>query len=311
MSRADAIGAAYLHRGVALHHRPEAALLARARPGRGTRSRRSAWRSRSRATLFDERVVTYWWIIVGALIGGVGGAIGARRVKMTAMPQMVALFNGLGGGAAALVALADYHDTVGLAGHVETKIIISILFSAVVGSVSFAGSMIAFGKLQDIVTGNPVTVPGQRLVTGAHLRCDPGRVRLTSRPAHESQALLVGHLRRLSHPRRADGDGDRRRRHARRHLAPERVHRPGNGVDGLRPLEQRPHHLGHPRRSVGQPAHPDDGQGDEPVARQHGVRRVRHGRQRRGRGGPAAATAASAQRAPTTSPSCWRTPAGS
>ena len=91
------------------------------------------------ATLFDDRVVTYWWIILGALIGGVGGAIGAQRVKMTAMPQMVALFNGLGGGAAALVALSDYHETVGLAGHVETKIIISILFSAVVGSVSFSG----------------------------------------------------------------------------------------------------------------------------------------------------------------------------
>ena len=117
------------------------------------------------AVLFDDRVVTYWWIIVGALIGGVGGAVGARRVKMTAMPQMVALFNGFGGGAAALVAFADYHDTIGAPGHVAGKIIVSILFSAVVGSVSFAGSMIAFGKLQDLVTGNPVTVPGQKAVT--------------------------------------------------------------------------------------------------------------------------------------------------
>ena len=68
------------------------------------------------ATLFDERVLSYQWIALGAVIGGVGGAIGARKVKMTAMPQMVALFNGFGGGAAALVALADYHDTVGLPG---------------------------------------------------------------------------------------------------------------------------------------------------------------------------------------------------
>ena len=107
------------------------------------------------ATLFDERVLSYEWIVLGSLIGGIGGAIGARKVKMTAMPQMVALFNGFGGGAAALVAFADYHDTVGAPGHVAAKIIISILFSAVVGSVSFAGSMIAFGKLQDIITGNP------------------------------------------------------------------------------------------------------------------------------------------------------------
>jgi len=82
------------------------------------------------ATLFDQRVLSYQWIVLGAVIGGVGGAIGARKVKMTAMPQMVALFNGFGGGAAALVALADYHDTVGLPGHVEGKIIASILFSA-------------------------------------------------------------------------------------------------------------------------------------------------------------------------------------
>ena len=119
------------------------------------------------ATLFDERVVSYGWIAVGAVIGGGAGAIGARKVKMTAMPQMVALFNGLGGGAAALVAFADYHDTVGAPGSIQAKIIVSILFSAVVGSISFSGSMIAFGKLQEVISGSPVTLPGQRVVTGA------------------------------------------------------------------------------------------------------------------------------------------------
>jgi NAD(P) transhydrogenase subunit beta len=118
------------------------------------------------ATLVDERVLTYGWIALGAVIGGVGGAVGARKVKMTAMPQMVALFNGFGGGAAALVAFADYHDTVGLPGHVAGKIIVSILFSSAVGAISFSGSMIAFGKLQDVITGSPVVVPGQRIVTG-------------------------------------------------------------------------------------------------------------------------------------------------
>jgi proton-translocating NAD(P)+ transhydrogenase subunit beta len=119
------------------------------------------------ATLFDERVLSYGWIAVGAVIGGGAGAIGARKVKMTAMPQMVALFNGFGGGAAALVALADYHDSVGAPGNVPAKIIVSILFSAIVGSVSFSGSMIAFGKLQEVITGSPATLPGQRLITGA------------------------------------------------------------------------------------------------------------------------------------------------
>jgi NAD(P) transhydrogenase subunit beta len=190
MSRADAIGAAYLVAAslfiVGLKR------LSSPRTARsGNQIAAIGMAIAIGATLFDERIDTYVWIVVGALIGGVGGAIGARRVKMTAMPQMVALFNGFGGGAAALVALADYHDTVGLPGHVEARIIVSILFSAVVGSVSFAGSMIAFGKLQDLVTGNPVTVPGQKVVTaGIFLVILAGSLYLGT--GHESQALLVG-----------------------------------------------------------------------------------------------------------------------
>jgi NAD(P) transhydrogenase subunit beta len=142
------------------------------------------------ATLFDERVLSYQWIALGAVIGGVGGAIGARKVKMTAMPQMVALFNGFGGGAAALVALADYHDTVSLPGHVPAKIIVSILFSAVVGSISFAGSMIAFGKLQEAITGSPVVLPGQRVIT-AGLAGVVLVLCVVLGTGHESQALLA------------------------------------------------------------------------------------------------------------------------
>jgi H+-translocating NAD(P) transhydrogenase subunit beta len=142
------------------------------------------------ATLFDERVLSYQWIALGAVIGGVGGAIGARKVKMTAMPQMVALFNGFGGGAAALVALADYHDTVSLPGHVPAKIIISILFSSVVGSVSFAGSMIAFGKLQEVISGSPVVLPGQRVIT-AGLAGVVLVFCVILGTGHESQALLA------------------------------------------------------------------------------------------------------------------------
>ena len=149
MSRADAIGAAYLIAASLFIIGLKRLSSPADGPVAATRSRLSAWRSRSSAMLFDHRVVTYGGSSSAPSSAAIGGAIGARRVKMTAMPQMVALFNGFGGGAAALVALADYHDTVGAPGHVEAKIIVSILFSAVVGSVSFAGSMIAFGKLQD------------------------------------------------------------------------------------------------------------------------------------------------------------------
>jgi NAD(P) transhydrogenase subunit beta len=163
MSRADAIGAAYLIcASLFIIGLKRLSSPATARSGNQVAAVGMA--IAIAATLFDERVVSFEWIILGSLVGGIGGAIGAQRVKMTAMPQMVALFNGFGGGAAALIAFADYHDTVGAQGHVETKIIISILFSAVVGSVSFAGSMVAFGKLQELITGSPVTMPGQKLV---------------------------------------------------------------------------------------------------------------------------------------------------
>ncbi len=88
------------------------------------------------------------------------GVVGARTVKMTAMPQMVALFNGVGGGAAALVALAEFHIATGdLAG----EEIVSIVLSALIGSISFAGSMIAFGKLQELLSGRPIVFPGQNV----------------------------------------------------------------------------------------------------------------------------------------------------
>jgi H+-translocating NAD(P) transhydrogenase subunit beta len=146
------------------------------------------------ATLFDPRVTAhpsgYAWIAIGAAVGGIGGAVGARMVKMTAMPQMVALFNGLGGGAAALVAFSDYHTTVGEPGHVPAKIITSILFSAAVGSISFSGSMIAFGKLQDLIGGAPYTLPGQRLITGG-LAAVVLALALYLGTGHENQGLLV------------------------------------------------------------------------------------------------------------------------
>jgi NAD(P) transhydrogenase subunit beta len=112
-------------------------------------------------TLALEGIGNWWLIVVGAAIGSVVGLVGARTVKMTAMPQMVALFNGVGGGAAALVALAEFHRGVGDLGTDET---VSIVLSALIGSISFAGSIVAFAKLQELLSGRPIVFPGQNVV---------------------------------------------------------------------------------------------------------------------------------------------------
>src|SRR5579884_605984 len=111
---------------------------------------------------------TSWWaIVVSMLIGGGFGAVAARKVKMTAMPQMVALFNGVGGGAAALIALAELHRILPEPGAPQVDISIAIVLSALIGSISFAGSMVAFAKLQELIGGRPITYVGQQFVNGA------------------------------------------------------------------------------------------------------------------------------------------------
>jgi len=88
--------------------------------------------------------------------------VAARKVRMTAMPQMVALFNGVGGGAAALISLAEFHNLVPDPGTLQTDISLSIMLSAIIGSISFAGSMIAFAKLQELIGGRPIVYPLQQ-----------------------------------------------------------------------------------------------------------------------------------------------------
>ncbi len=115
-------------------------------------------------TFAQDSIVSYWEISLGMVIGGGFGAVAARRVKMTAMPQMVALFNGVGGGAAALVSWAEFHNKAPAPGSLKLDISIAIMLSALIGSISFAGSMVAFAKLQDLIHGRPITYPGQQLV---------------------------------------------------------------------------------------------------------------------------------------------------
>jgi len=111
----------------------------------------------------DEVVTGWWWMAVGIAIGSVIGVVGARTVKMTAMPQMVALFNGVGGGAAALISLVEFHGVWANVGDVGAELGISTVCSAMIGSVSFAGSMVAFAKLQELISGRPITYAGQKV----------------------------------------------------------------------------------------------------------------------------------------------------
>jgi len=101
---------------------------------------------------------------VGVAIGSVIGTVGARRVHMTAMPQMVALFNGVGGGAAALVAVSELLKLAGARPDFQTGF--PSVFAIVIGGISFAGSALAFAKLQELMTGTPITYPGQQVVNG-------------------------------------------------------------------------------------------------------------------------------------------------
>jgi proton-translocating NAD(P)+ transhydrogenase subunit beta len=114
-------------------------------------------------TLAREGLEGYGLMAIAMAIGAVVGAVGARRVKMTAMPQMVALFNGVGGGAAALIALSEFHNLAPEPGRIGNDETVAILLSALIGSVSFAGSMVAFAKLQDLVSGRPIVYPGQKI----------------------------------------------------------------------------------------------------------------------------------------------------
>jgi len=117
------------------------------------------------ATLLDEQIVTFQWIIVGVIVGGLIGLLMARLVKMTAMPQMVAVFNGFGGLASGLVAAAEFLAVSGGAAP-PLDASISIMAGTLIGAVTFSGSLIAFGKLQGVVTEKPVTYAGQQIVNG-------------------------------------------------------------------------------------------------------------------------------------------------
>lgn len=109
-------------------------------------------------TLIEHDVMDWRWIAVGIILGSLIGAVAARTVKMTSMPEMVGIFNGFGGGASALVAVAEFFRLQS-AGMLPVGEGATIMLSVLIGGVTFSGSFIAFGKLSGWISGNPVTFP--------------------------------------------------------------------------------------------------------------------------------------------------------
>jgi NAD(P) transhydrogenase subunit beta len=142
------------------------------------------------ATLLIPSVGNYGLIALGIAIGTAIGVPAARNVKMTAMPQMVALFNGVGGGAVALISWAEYRHSLEVGGNPELDTLIPILFAAIIGSISFWGSNIAFGKLQDILPQKPVSVPGQQVLNAVVLVVAVGSAAAIA-AGSESQPLFI------------------------------------------------------------------------------------------------------------------------
>ena len=133
----------------------------------------------------------YKWLAPAMAIGAVIGVVGARLVNLTAMPQMVALFNGVGGGAVALIALAEFHNLAPATGRLELNLSLAMIVSAIIGSISFAGSVVAFAKLQELIGGRPIVYAGQKAVNALVIAAALG-LAAAILVGPESQWLLVG-----------------------------------------------------------------------------------------------------------------------
>jgi H+-translocating NAD(P) transhydrogenase subunit beta len=132
-------------------------------------------------TLLIGRILAPWMIVAGLALGATIGALMATRVQMTEMPEMVAAFNGLGGAASALVAWAEVGRYMSASGEgfagaaftthglqpLDARLVVAALLSILIGSVTFSGSIVAYGKLKGSISGNPMAFPGIRLVTAA------------------------------------------------------------------------------------------------------------------------------------------------
>jgi len=115
-------------------------------------------------TLLDQRILSFRAILAGLVIGSAAGALLAVRIRMTAMPQMVALLNGFGGAASALVAGAALIEAQAAPGALTAQFTVATAASGLIGAVTFWGSLVAFAKLQELISGNAVVFRGQHLL---------------------------------------------------------------------------------------------------------------------------------------------------
>jgi NAD(P) transhydrogenase subunit beta len=127
-------------------------------------------------------------MISGMVIGTIVAVPAARLMKITAMPQLVAIFNGVGGGAAALVSITEFI-------HISsekpaTYVTLEVLLGVLIGTVSFSGSAIAYAKLQELMTGRPITYPGQQIMNAQCLAADFGGTDRARSSSRSSTALL-------------------------------------------------------------------------------------------------------------------------
>jgi NAD(P) transhydrogenase subunit beta len=146
-------------------------------------------------TLLLDGMGNWGLIVIGLAVGAGIGFVASVRVQMTEMPQMVALYNGVGGGAVALIAWSELRHGISLGGDIPLEELIPTLLAAVIGSVSFWGSNIAFAKLQDLIPTRPLSVPGQQvinavLLVGIVAAC----VDIAVNNGDPSQALFIGIL---------------------------------------------------------------------------------------------------------------------
>jgi len=138
------------------------------------------------AALLDQGILDFRWIVIGMVIGGVIGGAASRLVQMTAMPEMVALFNGFGGMASLLVGWAS------LSGDAGTFTLVTIILSVLIGGVTFTGSMVAYGKLSETIGSGAVLFSGQQLVNSfIVLGILAGAVMFCLQPANHSWLYLV------------------------------------------------------------------------------------------------------------------------